>query len=476
MTMPHDSDNLPNYLAPLPYNLIADTDSYKLGHWRLYRKGTTTVYSYIESRGGRYGEVMFAGLQQLLYEKLGQPITREQVEEMAAFVPAHGLPFNREGWEIILNEYGGRLPLLIKSVPEGLVVPTKNALFSIENLDPRLPWLTSYLETMILRDLWTACTIATRIFFMTRRINTHWGQFSDNPMSPFALLDFSSRGTMGYDHSEIGGIAYLFHFMGSDNVPAVRAANYYYFDTMSGHSVMAGEHSISCSFGRDNDDDYIRNSLEVVDPKTPLSLVGDSWDIFKFAQKVVTNHKELIINKEISFVTRPDSGDIPTVLPPVFQTLAAGFGTDRNAKGRDVIRYGAKVLQGDGMNEDTHMQPFELADALGIAPDSVITAAGGGLMTADLDRDVNKWAMKASEMIIDGERVDIYKDPITDPGKKSKRGRFGLVRDENGAFQTINRVNDAEDRADLIEARFYKGDVINASTLAQVRERVSAQL
>lgn len=475
MNNPHDGDDLPNYLAPLPYNLIADTDSYKLGHWRLYRKGTTTVYSYIESRGGRYGAVMFAGLQQLLYEKLGQPITRAQIDEMAAFVPAHGLPFNREGWEIILNEHGGRLPLLIKSVPEGLVVPVKNALFTIENLDPRLPWLTSYLETMILRDLWTACTIATRIFYMTQRINAHWATRSDNPMSPFALLDFSSRGTMGYDHSEIGGIAYLFHFMGSDNVPAVRAANYYYFDDMSAYSVMAGEHSISCSFGRDNDDDYIRNSLEVVDPKTPLSLVGDSWDIFKFAQKVVANHKELIINKEISFVTRPDSGDIPTVLPPVFKTLAEGFGTDRNAKGKDVIRYGAKVLQGDGMNEHTHMQPFELADALGIAPDSVITAAGGGLMTADIDRDVNRWAMKASEMIIDGERVDIYKDPITDPGKQSKRGRFGLIRTETG-FETINRINDAEDRADLLEARFFNGDVINASTLAQVRERVSAQL
>lgn len=474
---PTDTDALPGYLPPLPYNLIADTDSYKLGHWRLYRKGTTTVYSYIESRGGRYGSVMFAGLQQLLYSKLGQPITREQVEEMAKFVPEHGFAFNREGWDIILNEYGGKLPLLIKAVPEGMVVPTKNALFTIENLDPRLPWLTSYLETMILRDLWTSCTIATRIYYMAGRIKDHWECYSDNPMSPFALLDFSSRGTMGYDHSVLGGMAYLYHFMGSDNVPAVRAANYYLFEKMAGYSVVASEHSISCSFGRDNDDDYIRNSLENgVDEGDILSLVGDTWDIFKFAEKVVANHKDLIINKKINFVARPDSGDLEDVLPPVMTTLARGFGTDRNSKGQDVIRYGAKVLQGDGMNEITHMLPFTLATDLGIAPDSIMTAAGGGLMTADLDRDTNRWAMKASEMIIDGERVDIYKDPITDPGKVSKRGRFALIRDEAGEFQTVNRVNDAEDQADLLEGRFHMGDVINAHTLAQIRERVAAQL
>jgi nicotinamide phosphoribosyltransferase len=83
--------------------------------------------------------------------------------------------------------------------------------------------------------------------------------------------------------------------------------------------------------------------------------------------------------------------------------------------------------------------------------------------------------MKASEMVIDGERVDIFKEPITDPGKNSKRGRFALIRDEAGEFQTVNRVNDAEDRADLLEPRFHMGEVINASTLDQIRERVAAQ-
>lgn len=471
-----DFDNLPNYLAPLPYSPVFDVDSYKIGHWRGYRRGTSTVYSYVESRGGRYPAVMLAAFQHLLYAKLGQPITRDQIEEMAKFAPAHGLSFNREGWEIILNEYGGRLPLLIKAAPEGLMIPIRNALISVENLDPRLGWLTSYFETMILRDVWTASTIAARIFYMAQRINAHWTQHSDNPMSPFALLDFSSRGTMGYDHSVIGGIAYLNMFVGSDNVPAVREANYYYFSNMSAWSVAATEHSISSSFGRDNDRDYLANSLEnMVDPGGILSLVGDTWDIYRFAA-MASEFKEVIANKDIKLVVRPDSGDFREVLPRVIKTLADGFGVTRNGKGADVINMNVKMLQGDGMYEDTHMLPFTLATDLGIAPDSIITAAGGGLMTADLDRDTNKWAMKASEMVINDERVDIFKDPITDPGKQSKKGRFALIRTEDGEFQTINREGDVEDRADLLEPRFHMGDVINASTLDQIRERVAAQL
>jgi len=476
MAAMNPNEPLPSYLPPQPYNIIADTDSYKLGHWRMYRQGTTTVYSYIESRGGRYPCVMFAGLQKLLYEKLGQPITREQVEEMAKFTPAHGFKFNRAGWERILSEHGGRLPLRITAVAEGLVVPVKNALFTVENTDPELPWLTSYFETMILRDLWTACTIATRIFYMTRRINAYWTPRSDNPMSPFALLDFSSRGTMGYDHSVIGGIAYLFHFQGSDNVPAVRAANYYYFSDMAGFSVSATEHSISSSFGRDNDDDYIGNTIEHgVDPGGVLSLVGDTWDIFRFTEKLA-NYKDIIRAKGIKIVARPDSGELEDVLPGVVSRLAHGFGTTTNGKGFEVINLGAAMLQGDGMNEETHMLPFQIAASLKIAPDSIITAAGGGLMTADLDRDTNKWAMKASEMVIHGQRVPIFKDPITDPGKTSKSGRFALIRNDAGAFLTIGRENDAEDYADLLETRYLDGEVLNPHTLDQIRERVSAQL
>lgn len=465
----------PVSLPPQPYNLMMDTDSYKIGHWLVYRFGTTSVYSYIESRGGRYPEVMLAGFQRLLYEKLGQPITWDNYLEMEAFAQGHGLPFNQDGWTIILREYGGRLPLLIKAVPEGLPVPVKHALISVENLDPRLPWLTSYFETMILRDVWTAATIAARMLGVARRINHHWTQFSDNPMSPFAFLDFCSRGVMGYDHSVLAGIAHLFFFAGSDNVPAVRAANYYYFEDMAAWSVLATEHSISSSFGHGNDEDYLDHCLAQCPEGGILSLVGDTWDIFRFT-KLLTTRKDVIANKRITPVCRPDSGEIKPVLGEVLPIMADGFGTERNSKGRHVINLGAKVLQGDGMNEHTHMEPFQVANDHLIAPDSVMTGAGGGFATGDLDRDTNKWAMKCSEQIIDGERIDIFKDPITDPGKKSKKGRFALIHDGHGGFQTINRPNDTPDVRDLLQPVFHTNEVIGAATLAQIRERIAAHL
>lgn len=471
---------MPNYLPPLPYSLVNDGDSYKSSHFLFYRHGTTTVYSYIESRGGRYADMMWAGLQPLLYEKLAQPITQAQVDEEEAFCVGHGVVFNRLGWDRILKVHGGRLPLKIRAVPEGLVVPVRNAMFSVENLDEHLPWLTSYFETMLLRDIWTACSIATRLFLMRVRIDRHWRAYSENPPSPFALLDFSSRGVMGYDHGRIGGAAYLFMFQGSDNKPAVRHTNYYYHHDMAGFSINATEHSIACAFGRDNDDDYIDHCLEQAPEGSAISLVGDTWNIYRFCEKLA-QRREYIANKRLTVVARPDSGEIKEVIPRVLKILAQGFGVQRNRLGRDVINLGVKALQGDGMHETTHMLPFELAEAMRIAPDSVLTGAGGGLMTADLDRDTMKFAMKCSEQVIDGERLDIVKDPITDPGKRSKAGRFALMAEPSTEgrrphYRTIQRRHDAPEALDLMEDRFISGEVVNATTLDQVRERVDAQV
>ncbi len=292
--------SLPIYMKPQPYNSILDTDSYKLGHFRGYRVGTTRVYSYIESRGGLYPKTIWAGLQPLLYAKLGQPVQDWEIEEATQFAPAHGLPFNRGMWDKIVNKYDRKLPLRIRAVPEGLLVPVQNALLTVENLDDDCAALTSYKETMLLRDLWTASTIATRIFYMKRGLKIFFDAYSDNPVSPFALLDFSSRGCMGYDHNLLGGVSHLFSFMGSDSVPAVRHANYYYFADMAAYSVNATEHSIACSYGQDNDDDYIRQSIERMVPEGGiLSLVGDTWNIYRFAKRLL-NYKELLANKKVT--------------------------------------------------------------------------------------------------------------------------------------------------------------------------------
>lgn len=462
-------------LWPQDYNLLLDTDSYKLSHFLGYPEGVSTVYSYLESRGGRYPATIFFGLQRLLIEKLqGQVVTGEKIDEAETFAQAHGLPFNAAGWEHILNEHGGRLPVLIRAVPEGLLVPTHNALMTVENTDPAVPWLTSYLETLLLRDLWYGSTVATRIFTMKRGLKQAYDQTSDVGINPFSLLDFSSRGCAGTDANEIGGGAYLTCFAGSDSVPAVRAMNYYYDDDMSGFSVPATEHSIMCSWKHDGPETILALLAKMGRPGGILSIVADTWNVFEAAE-TFASLADRFKAAGVTAVFRPDSGHPDEVLPGVLASLEKGFGSTTNSKGYRVLD-GVKVLWGDGVNEHTYIEPLHVAQAFGVSADSIIVASGGGLMQADMDRDTCKWAFKASEMIIDGEHVGISKNPITDSGKRSKTGRFSLFRRDDGSYVTQNSAEGDVDEDDLLDARFLNGELIEPTSLAQIRERIDAQL
>lgn len=464
------------------YNLILDTDSYKLSHFQGYPPGAEVVYSYIESRGGHYPKTVFFGLQPLL-AKLARGVTEADFVEAKAFTEAHGLPFNEEGWRIILDEHEGRLPVRIKAVDEGLLIATRTPLLTIENTDPRLPWLVSYLETMLLRDLWYSCTVASRIFFMKRGLKGIFDKTSENGISPFAVLDFSSRGTAGLDASQIGGAAYLTCFMGSDNVPAIRFANHHYNEPMAGFSVPATEHSIMCAYGPQDGVDKpetFRHLLASMGRRGGiLSVVSDTWDIFR-AVDIWCSMADEIKAAGVTLVIRPDSGTMESVLHAILPKIKAAFGGTVNAKGFMVLD-SVKVLWGDGINETTYKGPFEIAAAHGISADSIMVGSGGGLMQVGINRDTNKWAMKASAMRINGEWVDIRKDPITDPGKNSKAGRFAVTRtfDEAGTvgiFETINIDDDDFVPDDMLGAVFEDGEITDETTLAQVRERIEAQL
>lgn len=143
-------------------NFILLADSYKASHYRLYPPGTERVYCYVESRGGRWPATLFFGLQACLMEYFeGEVVTQADVEEAAGVLLDHGLPFNRAGWEHIVHGHGGRLPLTIRAVPEGSLVGTGNALVTVENTDPSLFWLPTYVETALLRGTWYPTTVAT---------------------------------------------------------------------------------------------------------------------------------------------------------------------------------------------------------------------------------------------------------------------------------------------------------------------------
>jgi len=112
---------------------------------------------------------------------LARPITAEEIDYAEEMWTAHGVPFNRAGWEHILNEHGGYLPLKIQAVKEGTVLPVKNAIVQIINTDPAVPWLTSFMETALLRAVWYPTTVATLSWTVKQIIRRYLNKTCENP-------------------------------------------------------------------------------------------------------------------------------------------------------------------------------------------------------------------------------------------------------------------------------------------------------
>ena len=186
-------------------NLILNTDSYKASHWLQYPPGTDATFFYVESRGGLYDRTLFYGLQSILKEYLAKPITHADVDEARDVFAAHGEPFNEAGWRYIIDRHGGHMPIRIRAVPEGTVVPTHQALVTIESTDPDAYWVPSYLETMLLR-LWYPVTVATISWHAKQTIRQFLERTSDDPVGqlPFKLHDFGARGVSSAESAALG--------------------------------------------------------------------------------------------------------------------------------------------------------------------------------------------------------------------------------------------------------------------------------
>src|SRR3990167_4114273 len=220
------------------HNLILNTDSYKASHYLQYPPNTTQVSCYIESRGGKFSKTVFFGLQIFLKKYLSQPITQENIEEAEDFLRTHGLPFNREGWEYILKHHGGYLPLAIEAIPEGTVLPLRNVMLQIVNTDPRCFWLTTYIETALLRAVWYPTTVATLSWHCKAIIQRYLEETADHLDGlPFQLHDFGARGVSSQESAEIGDVAHLVNFRGTDTIAGILAAKQYYSEPMAAYSI-----------------------------------------------------------------------------------------------------------------------------------------------------------------------------------------------------------------------------------------------
>jgi nicotinamide phosphoribosyltransferase len=475
----------------LKFNPILATDSYKSSHSFSYPDSVIGMHSYIEARTRGQHLIVPFGLQMWLQKFLLQRITEADIDEAADFFSRHGEPFNRKGWEKVVAKYDGFLPVTIWAVPEGLPVPSGNVLVTIECADPDLFWLSSYLETALQRGVWYPTTIAT----LDRSIKLDIKRFyevsgADMSLLPFSLHDFGGRGVTCAEQAEVGGAAHLVSFMGSDTVEGVRAANYYYSDPMAGFSVPATEHSVQCSFGSSlaQQTEYLRHQLKyLAKPGGIVSIVLDGYDVYREAETLCTTLRDEVIACGAKVVFRPDSGDPIEVIPRLLRLAHTCFGATRNEKGYLKLN-NIGIIQGDGVDHMSIKTILGNIVAMGYSADNVIFGSGGSLLQK-VNRDTFKFAQKASAILVrrkpadpmfDDEREEVWvgisKDPITDPGKASKKGRLTLVRSRvTGQLQTVsylNNINDISDEFDEVMRLVYRnGEVYNQTTLTQVRER-----
>lgn len=465
-------------------NPILLTDSYKVTHHKQYEKGTTTVYSYFESRGGDFKEVVFFGLQYFIKEYLLTPITTEMIDYAEKRFAAHfgdKSLFNRKGWEYIVEKHGGRLPIRIKAVPEGTVVPVSNVMMTVENTDPECFWLTNYMETLLVQ-VWYPSTVATQ----SRQMKKTYMNYALRTGSPldgqqdFKLHDFGYRGSTSVESAGLGGCAHLVNFKGTDTFAALEVAYEYYGEEMAGFSIPAAEHSTITSWGKDREVKAFENMLDQF-PTGLVAVVSDSFDVFNACANLWgTELKDKIVNRKGTLVIRPDSGNPPEVVVKVLNILGEKFGYTEKVMPSGTYKTlppFIRVIQGDGIDITMLDSILFAMKSAGWAADNIAFGSGGGLLQK-VNRDTCKFAFKCSEAVVNGEQRDVSKDPITDPGKKSKAGRLYLVKTPNGGWFTQNNVGEKNGWifTDQLQAVYEDGKLLVDQKFFDIRERAKIVL
>jgi nicotinamide phosphoribosyltransferase len=466
-------------------NILTLTDSYKTSHWKQYPKGTSKVYSYLESRGGRFNNTMFYGLQYFIKQYLsGQVVTEEKIQRAKKFWDAHLGPnhFNEAGWRHILDKHNGHLPVRIKAVPEGTVVKTGNVLVTVENTDPEVPWLTNFLESILLQ-VWYPTTVGTLSREVKKNLidylkkTTSYNSEEISGVVAFMLHDFGFRGVSSVESSGLGGSSHIINFMGTDTVSAILfAQEFYNTENPLAFSIPASEHSTITSWGEPFEVKAIENMLDSY-PTGLVACVSDSFDIIRACRDYRgTALRDKILSRDGRLVIRPDSGDPVQTLKQIFHILWDKFGGTTNDKGFKVLDPHVRVIQGDGVNFESISDICDMMIEEGFSIENIAFGMGGALLQK-VDRDTQKFAFKCSSITINGEEAEVRKNPIeiNEKGervqsfKKSKAGRLKLV---NG--QTVEHSHD-EESDELVEV-FLNGKVMKEWTFEEVRERAQVEI
>ncbi|MFV9898236.1 MAG: nicotinate phosphoribosyltransferase [Rickettsiales endosymbiont of Dermacentor nuttalli] len=440
--------------------MILNADSYKFSHYSQYPPHTTYVSSYIEARGGAFDHVLFFGLQMFLKQYLSKPIILGDIEKVKEAVYDHGLPFNEEGFKYILKKHKGYLPIRIEALAEGTILPVGNVLVRIENTDSKCYWLTSFIETSLLRAIWYPSLVATISWHAKQIIKEFLEESSDSQEGlRFKLHDFGARGVSSMESADIGGVSHLVNFYGTDTITSLLYAREYYGERMAGYSIPASEHSTMTAWGKENEKLAYKNMLDKFGGSGKIvAVVSDSYDIWHALDNIWGEElKEEVENHGGVLVIRPGSGDPVQVVTQVIIKLMDKFGYSTNTKGYKVLPNYLRVVQGDGMSLTTIRLILENMKSYGLSADNVIFGMGGNLLQK-VGRDMIEMVMKTSAICQNNVWKDVYKEP-----------KLALVHEHN-SYPTI-RIDELGNKKNILVPVFQDGRLIKEYKFQEIRER-----
>jgi nicotinamide phosphoribosyltransferase len=451
-------------------NFILRTDSYKVTHWKQNPPGTEFVHSYLCSRGGMFPSTVFFGLQYYLQEYLkGTVLDEQDVNEAKMFYKQHfGRDlFNWQGWMNVARLLDGRLPVEIRAVREGSLVTNGNALMTIENTDARFPWMTQYIESLLLK-VWYPITVATLSHNMRQMFLSALHRTGTPSLLDFKVHDFGYRGVSSEETAAIGGASHMLNFRGTDNVPALAFLRKFYQGSMEGFSVPAAEHSTITSWGGPEHEVEAFENMLTQFPEGIVAVVSDSYDIYKACrEKWGEVLKQKVLERDGVLVVRPDSGDPKAVVLQVLDILGEKFGWETNRKGYRVLCPKVRVIQGDGVNYWTMQDTLTAMSKAGWSADNLTFGIGGALLQ-QLNRDTQQMAIKVSNVTVNGVDRDVYKNPVGDSGKASRAGRLAL-HNCGGIWTTAKKTANIGDPDDLLVPVFRNGTILQTQSIDDVR-------
>lgn len=481
-------------------------DMYKISHRSLYPEGTQTIYSTWTARTSRIKNIdkvvafgMQAFIKNYLIDYFNDNFFNVEkssvVSEYKRVITATlGDPSPDTSHIEALHDLG-YLPLSIKAVAEGTLVPTRVPMLTIQNTDSRFYWLTNYIETLASCEMWQPSTSATIAYNYRKILNKYAMETVGSTVGvEFQGHDFSMRGLSSLESAKASGMGHLLSFVGTDTIPALHSVEKYYKADVTkeliGCSVPATEHSVMSSYGQDELASY-KHIITQVHPTGFVSIVSDTWDFWNVLTNVVAPLKAEIMARKGSpigdrVVIRPDSGDPVKIVcgdpdgktelerKGAIEVLWDIFGGTTTATGYKLLDSHIGLIYGDAITLERAEEICKGLKAKGFASTNCILGIGSYTYQYNT-RDTFGFALKSTLAVINGDEKMIFKDPKTDDGtKKSQKGRVALYYDE-GVLKYRDELLLGDKVDDIMLEVFRDGKLLVDHTFAEVRARLAAQ-